>query len=246
MNTPVSVLVVEDEMIIAAKISLHLEQLGYSVAGILPRGEEAVAFCRATPPDVLLLDINLRGALDGVETARALLAAGLQVPTVFLTANSDAASFERARTTHPRAFLSKPYQKEELYRAITLAVDGLHTAPPAPAPEPAEGGVLDDRIFIRDRGRLTKVYLADVRYVEAERAYARIHTTTGEYLLSVPLGTVEKQLQGKDFLRVHRSYILNLRRVEAVADTHVVVGKRSLPVSRNRREELLRRINLIR
>ncbi len=119
---PIKVLIVEDEMIIAAKISLHLEQLGYEVAGILPRGEEAVIHCRQATPDLLLLDVNLKGLLDGVETSQMLRKAGILIPTIFLTANSDENTFERAKTTFPQAFLSKPYRKSDLARAIELAI----------------------------------------------------------------------------------------------------------------------------
>ena len=70
----IKILIIEDEMIIAAKISLHLTQLGYEVSGIIPRGEEAILHCQQSPPDLLLLDINLNGMIDGIETATTLQA----------------------------------------------------------------------------------------------------------------------------------------------------------------------------
>lgn len=199
---PISVLVVEDEMIIAAKISLHLEQLGYAVAGILPRGEEAVLHCRKAPPDILLLDINLRGMLDGVETAMLLEKEGIHIPTIYLTANADAATFERARRTRPRAFVAKPYKKTELYRAISLAVHQragpTKMAPASPPPSP-ELQQLNDRIFVKYKDQMVKLFLRDILYVKAERAYCQIKTTHTDYTLSISMGRLAEQLTSPSF-----------------------------------------------
>ncbi|MVM33754.1 response regulator [Spirosoma sp. HMF4905] len=69
MDTLIKILVVEDEMLIGAKISMLLTNLGYEVAGILPRGEEAIVHVEENRPDIILLDINLKGKMDGIETA---------------------------------------------------------------------------------------------------------------------------------------------------------------------------------
>ena len=113
--TPIKILIVEDEMIIATRISMHLEKLGYEVSGIIPRGKEAIAHCREAPPDILLLDINLKGQMDGIETAT-VLQQEMRIPMIYLTANSDDATFQRAKSTSPEAFISKPYNRQDLER----------------------------------------------------------------------------------------------------------------------------------
>ena len=70
MEQPIKILIVEDEMIIAANISLQLTNLGYEVTGIIPRGEEALIHIKENKPDILLLDIQLKGAIDGIEMAQ--------------------------------------------------------------------------------------------------------------------------------------------------------------------------------
>lgn len=259
MPQTVSVLIVEDEIIIAHKIGLHLEQFGYVVAGILPRGEQAILHCRQDPPDILLLDINLKGNLDGIETAIILEKEGIFVPTIFLTANTDTATFERARNTRPHAFLGKPYDQTELHRAISLAVQRHHA--PASAPQsasielaktadltpPNDGSqLLSDRIFVRHKDHMVKLFLKDIRYISADRSYCHIYAGTSEYLLSMPMGKLAEQLHSTDFLRVHRSYVVNLRQIDKVADDHLVIGKKAIPVGKEQREELARRINLVR
>ncbi|MFK8165308.1 MAG: LytR/AlgR family response regulator transcription factor [Lewinella sp.] len=249
MSQHVKVLVVEDEMIIAAKISLHLEQLGYEVAGILPRGEEAVVHCRQSPPDILLLDVNLKGIIDGVETAQVLQKEGVNIPTIYLTANSDQGTFDRAKATRPQAFLAKPYRKADLARAIDLAIVNASNAPAAaPQKEPLEDGahLLSDRIFVRHKERMVKLFLKEILYVEAERAYCKIVTKNTEYLLSIALIKLAEQMSPTTFMRVHRSYLINLTQIDEIAEGHVAIAGKAIPIGKTYREAFTGRVNLIR
>jgi len=249
MSQPVKVLVVEDEMIIAAKISLHLENLGYEVAGILPRGEEAVVHCRQSPPDILLLDVSLKGILDGVETARVLQKEGFNIPTIYLTANSDQGTFDRAKETRPQAFLAKPYRKADLARAIDLAVLNTSSAPAA-APKKVkpdeDAHLLSDRIFVRHKERMVKLFLKEILYVEAERAYCKIVTKDTEYLLSIALAKLAEQMTSPTFMRVHRSYLINLAHIDEVAEGHVAIAGRAIPIGKTYREAFSGQVKLIR
>lgn len=100
MPKPVKILIVEDEMIIAADLSLTLEEMGYEVDAILLRGEDAVRHCRESTPDLILLDVQLKGLLDGVETARALKAEGRTAPVIYLRTQHHLAALEHL-ITHP-------------------------------------------------------------------------------------------------------------------------------------------------
>ena len=87
MTKKIKILIVEDEMIIAANISLQLTTLGYEVTGIIPRGEDALLHIEDNQPDILILDINLKGKLDGIETAEAMQKTH-SIPVIYLTANT--------------------------------------------------------------------------------------------------------------------------------------------------------------
>ena len=110
MTTKTKILIVEDEMIIAANISLQLTTLGYEVTGIMPRGEDALLHIKDNQPDILLLDINLKGKLDGIETAEAMQKTH-NIPIIYLTANVDDTHFNKAKRTHPYGFIAKPFKK---------------------------------------------------------------------------------------------------------------------------------------
>ncbi len=124
MESPCKILIVEDEMIIGANISLQLSKLGYEVTGIISKGEEALSHVRQNHPDIVIMDIQLKGKMDGVDTAKQIRRE-FKVPIIYLTANVDEECFNRAKETQPSAFISKPFKKLDLQHAIELTIDRM-------------------------------------------------------------------------------------------------------------------------
>ena len=120
--TTKKVLVVEDELICAYDLSDSLERLGYEVAGIVDTGEEAIARAQQQePPDIILMDIQLRGAMSGIDAASEI--AAFDIPVIYLTAFGDKATVERAAAlTAPYGYLTKPYRVEDIAGAIAIAL----------------------------------------------------------------------------------------------------------------------------
>jgi DNA-binding LytR/AlgR family response regulator len=238
----VKILVVEDEMIIGAKISMQLTNLGYEVTGILPRGEDAIVHVQENKPDIVLLDINLKGEINGIETAIQLQRFG-NIPIIYLTANSDEATFNQAKVTRPYAFISKPYKQLDLQRAIELTisriaedVNGLIVA------DTGEDStfVLNDRIFVRHKEKMVKIMLADLLYLEADRNYSHLFTKEKDYVLAVTLKAIEEKLPAKLFLRIHRSYIVNITHIDEVTEGNVKIAEHTIPMGAGMREILLK------
>ena len=244
----IKILIVEDDMIIAADISMQLTKLGYEITGILPRGEDALDAIDQTKPDIVLMDVNLKGEMDGVETARQIYQR-YQIPLIYLTANADQATFDRAKDTRPEAFISKPFKKIDLTNAIELVASRLAANPSATEDDkPADDNtphILDDRIFVRFKDRMVKIYIKDILYAEAERNYCRVQTSEKEYLMTVPLKTFEQKLESTNFIRVHRSFVINITKIDEVVDTYLVIGRKKIPMSKSHREGLLERLKLI-
>ncbi|KAA9341075.1 LytR/AlgR family response regulator transcription factor [Larkinella humicola] len=245
MDIVVKVLIVEDEMIIAADIALQLGKLGYEVSGIIPRGEEAIRNVETNRPDLILLDISLKGSLDGIDTAHAIRQQW-NIPIIYVTANTDEATFARAKKTRPYAYISKPIRAIELQRAIELAISRLADEPPtSTSPAPDAPFVLSDRIFVRHREKIVKIFIADILYVEADRNYCHLYTADKEYLLTTTLKVMEDKLPANFFVRVHRSYLVNLTQVDEVGDNHIGIKGKTIPLSHLLREALLKRIQTI-
>jgi PAS domain S-box-containing protein len=116
-----SLLIVEDEAIVAADLTGKLGRLGYEVLGIAARGEQAVELALSLRPQVVLMDISLAGAMDGIEAADAIRGR-LDVPVIYLTAHSDPATLARAKLTVPFGYILKPFEQRELATQIELAI----------------------------------------------------------------------------------------------------------------------------
>ena len=242
MSDQKRILIVEDDMIIAANISLQLSKLGYEVTGVESRGEEAIHHARENHPDIILMDVNLKGNIDGIETARCIQKM-LDIPLIYLTANADENTFQRAKETHPYAFISKPFNKLNLERTIALVVEKIEEGKNGDSEKHSYEEGLEDRIFIRSNGKLIKVMLDEILYVEADRNYCNIITANQNYLVVNSLNTFAEKLVNSDFIRVHRSFIVNLKKLDAVADSHLEINRKVIPVSKMYKEDLLRMIN---
>jgi two-component system cell cycle sensor histidine kinase/response regulator CckA len=119
--SPHSVLVVEDERVIARDLQALLQQLGYHVPAIAGTGPDAVASATAHRPDLVLMDIRIQGAMDGIDTA-AVIQKQFDVPVVYLTAFADDATRQRARRTAPYGYLVKPFDERTLQATIEMAL----------------------------------------------------------------------------------------------------------------------------
>lgn len=248
MDRPYKILIVEDEMIIAANISMQLTQLGYEVTGIIPRGEEAIIHIKENPADIILLDIQLKGKINGIETAKRIQQYS-DIAIIYLTANADEKHFSEAKETHPYAFISKPFKKIDLQRAIELTIKLLSQKNVAKGPNGLVSEdtayVLKEFLFVRNHDKLVKVAVSDILYIEADRNYSKIFEAGREHTLAQTLKELEDKLPVGLFMRVHRSFIVNIGSIDEIATSHIVIGKKAIPITKSLKEELLKRLQTL-
>jgi len=115
------ILIVEDEHIVAMGIKRMLKDLGYTVTGIASSGEDAISKAESTFPDLVLMDIMLKGELDGVEAAKEIKER-FDIPVVYLTAYSDSNILERVKMTGPYGYIVKPFDEKDLHSSIEIAL----------------------------------------------------------------------------------------------------------------------------
>ncbi|MBD2180089.1 response regulator [Planktothrix sp. FACHB-1355] len=114
------ILVVEDELIVAKNLENKLKKLGYEVVAMIPSGEEAIQKAIEEKPDLILMDIMLQGEMDGIETAEYIWT-NYHIPVIYLTANADTSTLNRAKNTGSFGYLIKPFKEKELNANIELA-----------------------------------------------------------------------------------------------------------------------------
>jgi len=254
-TSAIRVLLVEDEPLYARQLALLVRGLGYEPVGPVDSAEEALDLYRQLPrPDLALLDINLAGDLDGIDLARELLAVQ-PLPLVFVTSRMDELTFARAKALSPAAYLTKPFDQRTLEHAVALALHnfaGGLTAQPHPVPEEAPFNwgtdlVIRDCLFLRDRGRLTKVCIPDIYYVESGEKHSTIVTAHGKFAVRLALRDLAVELPATHFVQTQRGYLVNvdfIEHVDPVANTLTVSGD-VVPLGRTYREALLRQLRLV-
>ena len=261
-HSPLRVLVVEDEPLFALQLETTLTDLGYTVIGPMADADAALSSYRtALPsPDVALLNIRLgRHSVDGIALA-ALLLAERPLPLIFLTSQTDASSFERARQLGPAAYLVKPVDPPALQRAIELAVANfVQAGQPAAAAEDdrsevplfstaGTGALLPDSLFVKEEGLLVKVTLTDISSIASEGKFCRIALKAGRtVLVRQTLRDISQHLPSGHFVQIQRSYLINaacIERIDPVRNIVQVAGQ-LLPLSRAYRDALLERLRLV-
>lgn len=242
----ISLLIVEDEPIIAKDLAYTIEDLGYAVAASCSTYHAALDALRHSLPDLVLCDIDLgQREWDGIRLAQEIRRL-YDLPIIFLTALSDSDTIQRAIAAAPEAYLAKPFEERSLYAAIELAISKFAAAKdPAPsfaslAPEPLPfiGGCF----FIKDKKRLVKLRAEDILWVRADGAYSLIATPSQQHLVSTNLGAIEEKLRALPFMRVHRSHLVNFLHIEAIEEDFISIGTERIPLGKSHREEFYRRL----
>ncbi|CAD5290345.1 MULTISPECIES: response regulator [unclassified Imperialibacter] len=227
------ILVVENNSIVASDIVISLSDMGYEVVKWVKTGKEALEAVHELAPDLIIMDINLDGPMDGIQAAELVSKIQL-VPIIYLTAYSDNTTFERAKKTHPFAYLVKPFVEKDLGFAIDLAIDNFSKQPQASTitTSPTEHLVLD-AVFLKVNKHYIKILLRDILYVQAERSYCKVFTVEKIHLLTMSLHTFETKLNSQDFVRVSRSALVNIHHVDSFENHSVWLGDQEIRISRS-------------
>jgi DNA-binding LytR/AlgR family response regulator len=242
----ISVLIVEDDPIIASDLSYHMKDFGYSPYPAVSNFEDALLLLNNVLPDLVLIDVNLEGEKDGIDLAE-VINQKYQLPIVFLTAHHDRKTMDRIKATRPSAYLVKPLQVHNLQTSIELALynhshQNFTTAVDDPSGDDFVSGA---HFFIKVKNQLRKILLDDIRVLEAYDNYSFLHSQNQKHIIGSTLKSLEQKLSGQHFVRVHRSYIINLKAVERIEDDLVLIDDFRIPIGKTFKEELMKRIRLL-
>jgi DNA-binding LytR/AlgR family response regulator len=237
--------IVEDDMIIAGAITEMLLEIGYVVPDNATRFSEAIELIENEKPDLLLLDINLVGQMDGIDVADTV-SKKFGIPFIFLTANMDSATIQRAKLVKPSAYLAKPVTKDQLYSAIEIAFSNFNSSRSQNKTTPSEDAQPSrDSVFIKDGHSFRKVNYKELIYLESEANYVAVHLSSGKkILIRSTLDDFINQLDTDIFLRVHRGFAVNVSLIDGVFPAEVSVGGIKIPVGRTYKEHLREKLGL--
>ena len=248
-----TVLVVEDESIVSKDIQHSLKKLGYAVAGAANTGEQAVALALEHMPDIILMDIMLKGEMNGIEAADAIRKE-TNIPVIFLTAYADESTLAKAKVTQPYGYIIKPFKEIDIHTSIEMALykhkketevlkerDLLYSLV-----EGKEAGGRDI-MFVKSNSRLVKLKTSDIYFIEALKDYVVINTLNTRYTVHSTMKDIEAKLPEADFIRVHRSFIVRLDKIVAIEQPNLILenDKKVIPIGGSYKDDLAKRLNLV-
>lgn len=245
----ISILILEDQPLHAAKLEILLEEMDYHVLPPVDNVAEAIRAYNAAQPDLLILDIMVKGEEDGIDFAEKLRDAnGARVPIIFLTSMNDDATFGRAKETNPYAFLLKPINRFSLQHAIELALMKTLAAQEQQTSQALEGALQNGRnLFIKDQKKLFKVCVDDVLVVEVDGRYCKLFTADRKFMVRDSLSQLLKKLPADLFLQTHRNYLVNVNAItEIELDNSIIHTQiKEVPVSKSYKSFILKNLNYL-
>lgn len=231
--------IVEDEMVIARTILNTLNELGYQHCGPAINYTEAMEMLERDKPDLLLLDIQLSGKKDGIDVAEKLNEL-YRMPFIFLTANSDGETIERAKKVKPHAYIVKPFTKEELFAAVEIAFSNFERGSGHSRQGPGHHQPKKEFMFVRDGYVFRKIFFNELLYLESDANYVTLHLKSQKkVMVRSTLNDFITQLDAQIFIRIHRSYSVNINLVDDVFPAEVAVNGSKIPVGKAYRGSLI-------
>ncbi|MBL0047169.1 MAG: response regulator [Bacteroidetes bacterium] len=247
-----NILIVEDESIVAKDIAQSLKKLGYHVIDTVNSGEAAVLVADEKKPDLVLMDIMLKGEMSGIDAANFIHEKN-NIPVIFLTAYADESTLSKAKISEPYGYIIKPFKEIDLHSNIEMALykhqkaielkkerDFLFSLVESQESTP-------DILFIKSNSKLVKVQTVDIFYVEALKDYVIVNTLNARYTIHSTMKDIEAKLPQKEFVRVHRSFIVRIDKIISIEQPYLIIEheKKPIPIGGSHKEELMSRLNLL-
>jgi DNA-binding LytR/AlgR family response regulator len=236
----IKTLIVEDNLLISESVASILQKNGVEVVAQCDSGEDAIKVVKEKTPDLILMDIHLAGALDGISTAK-LIKQESPIPIIYLTDFTDKATVDRAKKTFPANYLSKPFNEDELLRAIEIAF--FNSTKEKSQEKKSQS---NETYFFRTDTKFVKFKKNEILLLEAERSYCKIVTTKETILLSTSMNHVHEQLDPSLFVKVHRSFVVNLNKVAEFEGNIIrIEGGHEIQMGKEFRQDFIAQLKII-
>ncbi|MEE1963283.1 DNA-binding response regulator [Flagellimonas taeanensis] len=249
MEHPIRILIVEDNVIIADDMQSMLEEIGYEIVDNVIVYEQAVEVLKNNHVDLVLIDIILASDKTGIDLGKHIRES-YNIPFIFVTSNSDRATVENAKTVKPDGYLVKPFEQQDLYTSIEIALSNfnynkkdLNRDLDDVGESFTSNSVLKDSIFVKKQHLYYRIQFSDIQFIKADNVYLEVNTADKKFLVRSPLKDYLEKLPGNKFYRAHKSYIVNVDHIDAINSKDVVINNNLIPISKDFKEFILSSMN---
>lgn len=250
MEQPIRILIVEDNVIIADDMQSMLEEIGYEIVDNVIVYEQAVEVLKNKDVDLVLIDIILASDKTGIDLGKHIRE-NYNIPFIFVTSNSDRATVENAKTVKPNGYLVKPFEQQDLYTSIEIALSNFTSVKNNGASESQEeeddrlmsNKVLKDSIFVKKQHLYYRIQFGDIQFIKADNVYLEVNTVDKKFLVRSPLKDYLEKLPQQKFYRAHKSYIVNVDHIDAINSKDILINNTLIPISKEFKEFIISAMN---
>lgn len=243
------ILLVEDNPMVVDSIERMLSRLGYSSIQSVADCESAQQILLQDTIHIVLIDILLSGKKTGIDLGH-FIREQLSLPFIFITSNSDRNTVAAAKKVTPNGYLVKPFEKEDLFTAIEIALFNFSEQTSEPiGSKDAEGSlsfpaaILKDSIFIKKQHVFHRISYSDILYIKADNVYLEVYTKDQTFVVRSTLKDYHNKLPDQYFYRAHKSYIVNIEHIQAINAKDVMIDQKRIPITKDFKEFLLKTMN---
>ena len=236
----ISTLIVEDDKAVSLELSRIVQEAGALVVGIAKSSSEALRYLEKENPDLIILDVNIKGNKNGISMA--LEIADLNIPILLLLNEHRKYDLELISSIKHFAFLRRPIDSASIKTSVAELFDiqtVTHHRDRIPYSK--------NSLIYKKRGKHHRVSISDILYIKAADDYTITVTSGGEFVSSLRLFHMEEKLNQFGFFKSHRSYLVNPEKVVSVGakKTHILIGEDQVPISRNSKLKIVELCNSI-
>ena len=248
----VNILVVEDESIVSKDIQHSLKKIGYNVVGSASTGEKAIELALSEKPDLILMDIMLKGSMNGIEAAD-IIKKEMSIPVIFLTAYADESTLAKAKITEPYGYILKPFKEIDIQTSVEMAIYKHKKEQEIIKERDFLYSIVENKeknydfIFVKSNSKLVKINCTDICFIEALKDYVVINTIDTRYTIHSTMKDIELKMGAIDFIRIHRSFIVRLDKIVSIEYPNLTLenDKKSIPIGGSYRDDLNTKIKLL-
>ncbi len=227
-----------------------LEEIGYEIVDNVIVYEQAVEVLRNQQVDLVLIDIILASDKTGIDLGKHIRD-NYDIPFIFVTSNSDRATVENAKTVKPNGYLVKPFEQQDLYTSIEIALSNFTQSNRPSRPDEQDDGddglasnsLLKDSIFVKKQHLYYRIQFDDIQFIKADNVYLEVNTKDKKFLVRSPLKDYLEKLPKKKFFRAHKSYIVNVDHIDAINSKDILINNTLIPISKDFKEFIISAMN---
>ena len=223
------ILIIEDEAVIAEHLKMLLENNDIDQIELAYSKESALKAFKNYKPDLIFLDIHMENEMDGIELANHINE-HYQIPFIFVTAHSDNAIIKKATQTNPVAYITKPFKNADIFAALNIAINNSRKSESTFS---FKDGY--DEIFIKNE---------EILFVKSEKNYIDLVCLNRKYTLRNSLDWFLQTNSSEDFMRIHRSFIVNVNHIKKLSSSTVEITDHVIPISRKFLADLRIKLNV--